>query len=426
MKKTLAYFLFFCPVLANAAAPQLRKARLGVASNEIYVEFELKDAPTDCAVGFPASGACPPLPAVPWTVVVYDSSLRPSVFDVASSAVIHPPLAATGSVSLTLNQNLPIDFKRIDVTFNQPNYPHASIEAKPTLTEPPVAGPSPAKPKTPSIFPAKTKDEANVYLSGTFSPASGSTPDYSTDSKVNLRVHKFDKTGAWALALAATVQTDNKGSADPDGFTWGVPIQYQSSSLGKWPSSQWSVAGMELDKRGMAVNFISAPSVTRGFYHDFFGTDKKRPGLPMVKTSVGLDLTAGVEFGANLRQDFVIKNKPGEQEGVIFRGVPSASAYLDIPNALHIKGLTLSSSYIARIPTTDELFLETRNTKTPIPLMSSQTRNWVQNTLQFNITDFVAIQIKHQYGTVPPAFSLVQNSGSIGLVYAFTKNPPKK
>jgi hypothetical protein len=45
--------------------------------------------------------------------------------------------------------------------------------------------------------------------------------------------------------------------------------------------------------------------------------------------------------------------------------------------------------------------------------------------LQFNITDFVAIQIKHQYGTLPPAFSFVQNSGSIGLVYAFKKVPPK-
>jgi hypothetical protein len=450
MKKALACFLFLFPVLANAAAPKLRSAGMGGPSNEIYVEFELKDAPKDCAVEFPAPATCPAVSEAPWTVVVYDSVLHPSVFEVVSSVIANPPFGASGSVTLTLKQNVPSDFKRIDVTFNQPDYSHVSIDPKQAVTAPPVAANAPAptgttpavepasKPKKSSIEAAKTKDESNVYLSGTFSPAVGSSPDYSTDSKVNWPVYYFDKPQSWALALAAIVQTDSKGSADPDGFSWGVPIQYVSSSqrekekgnlaatLWNWPSSnQWSVVGMELDKRGKALNFVSAPSITRGFYHDFYGLDKKRPGLKAVKTSVGLDLTAGVEFGGNLRQDFPIKNRPGEQEGAIFRGVPSATADLVIPNVLHLSKITLSSSYTARIPTTDELFLETRNTKNPIPLMSSQTRHWVQNSLQFNITDFVAIQIKHQYGTLPPAFSFVQNSGSIGLVYAFKKVPPK-
>ena len=443
MKKGVACFLLLFPVLANAASPKLHSAGMGGPANEIYVEFELKGVPVDCAVEFPAPATCPPVPAAPWTIVVYDSSLHPSVFEVVKSVITGTHFAGSGAVTLTLKQGVPRDYKRIDVTFNQPDYSHVSIEAKPTGTAPPVeanapvpAGTTPAAapaaaPKKSSIEAAKTKDEANVYLSGTFSPASGSSPDYSTDSKVNWPAYYFDKTQSWALALAATVQTDNKGSADPDGFTWGVPIQHVYSrlrepvTLWNWPNSaQRSEVGMELDKMGKAVNFISAPSITRGFYHDFKGPDKKRPGLEAVKTSVAIDFTAGVEFGSNLRQDFPIKNRPGEQEGAIFRGVPSATAYLDIPNVLHLSKITLSSSYTARIPTTDELFLETRNTKNPIPLMSSQTRHWVQNTLQFNITELVAIQIKHQYGTLPPAFSFVQNSGSIGLVYAFKKKSP--
>jgi len=425
MRNVVACFLLLIPMLANAAVPKLHSAGMGGPPNEIYVVFELKATPLDCAVEFPAPATCPIVSAAPWTVVVYDSSLHPSVFEVASSAISNPPLGANGLVTLTLSQNVPPDFKRIDVTFNRPDYSHVSIEAKAAVTGPvpaPAESAPAATPKKPSIEAAKTKDESNVYLSGTFSPAVGSSPDYSTDSKVNWPVHYFDKTQSWALALAASVQTDSKGSSDPDGFSWGIPIQHVFT---RPASAQWSFGGMELDKRGKAINFVSAPSITRAFNHDFYGPDKKRKGLVAVKASVGLDLTAGVEFGSNLRQNFTIKNKPGEGEGMIFRGVPSATAYLDIPNVLYLSKITLSSSYTARIPTTDELFLETRNTKNPIPLMSSQTRHWVQNSLQFNITDFVAIQIKHQYGTLPPAFSFVQNSGSIGLVYAFKKVPPK-
>jgi hypothetical protein len=416
MKRLLGCVIIFSSVLANAAAPKLHSARLGGPPNVIYVEFDTKAVPVDCSVEYPAPANCPSAHAVPWTVVVYDSSLHPSVFEIVSSAITSPPLGANGLVTLTLSQNVPVDFRRIDVTFNQPDYPHASIDPKEPASAPAAKG------HKPSITAAKSKDDANVYLSGTLSPAVGSTPDYSTDSKVNWPVKYFGEHQSSVVSLAATVQTDNKGSADPDAFFWGIPIQH----VFRWPgSAQWSVGGMELDKRAKAVNFVSAPSITRSFYHDFYGLDKKRKGLKTVITSVGLDLTAGVEFGSNLRQQFTIVNKPGEQEGAFFRGVPSAAAYLIIPNVLHLSKISVTSSYTARIPTTDELFLETRNTKSPIPLMSSQTRHWIQNCLQFNITELVSIQIKHQYGSLPPAFSFVQNSGSIGLVYAFKKAQPE-
>jgi hypothetical protein len=165
--------------------------------------------------------------------------------------------------------------------------------------------------------------------------------------------------------------------------------------------------------------------VSKSLEHVFFRTDKKYDDVKAVAVTMGLDLTAGVEFGTNLRDKFVAANKPGQTEGAFFRGVPSATAYLIIPQVLRLKKITLTSSYTARIPTTDELFLETRNTKTPIPLLTSQTRNWVQNSLQFNLTDYVGIQIKHQYGSIPPAFSFVQNSGSIGLVFSLTQSKNK-
>jgi hypothetical protein len=223
------------------------------------------------------------------------------------------------------------------------------------------------------------------------------------------------------VSVAATVQTDSKGTADPDAFYWGIPVQHVFKQS---YSAQWSIVGMELDKRVKAINFVSAPSITRSLDHVFFRSDKKNPAVQAVAASVGLDLTIGAEFGGHLRTDFTIASKPSHEDGEFFRGVPSATAYLIIPQVLRLTKISLTSSYTARIPTSDELFLETRNTKTPIPLLTRQARNWVQNSVQFNLTDYVAIQIKHQYGSEPPAFSFVQNSGSIGLVFSLKQSNP--
>jgi hypothetical protein len=421
MKRLLSFALLMFPLVAHAGGPKLHAASIAKVRTQIYVQFETPVALTDCDVQF----AVPKLnlktgatrsecaaPAVQWTVEIYDASGNPVRVAVVSAIDPLGDFPANGLVTLMLDSAVPDSATRVDVTFNKQNRPHISIEPK--------------GPAGKTVFaPAKTKDDATVYLSGTFSAAVGSTPEYATDSKVNQPLKYFGKNQSSSISAAAMVQTDSKGTADPDGFYWGIPVQH----IFERPISvQWSVVGMELDKRGNAVNFVSAPSVTWSLDHAFFRADQKHLGVQTVAASVGLGLTAGVEFGTNLRDNFVAANKPGQTEGAFFRGVPSATAYLIIPQVLHLNKITLSSSYTARIPTTDELFLETRNTKTPIPMLTSQTRNWIQNNLQFNFTEYFGIQIKHQYGSIPPAFSFVQNSGSIGLVFSFkrTNTPPQE
>jgi hypothetical protein len=97
--------------------------------------------------------------------------------------------------------------------------------------------------------------------------------------------------------------------------------------------------------------------------------------------------------------------------------MPGASVYLVIPHVWRFKKINLSSNYTARIPTTDELFLETRHQKTPLPMLTSNTRHYLQNDLQFMATDYFGFEIKQQYGSLPPAFSFVDNRVSIGLVF---------
>ncbi len=391
---------FWVSGVSAATPPKIHTAKLAPDTAHIWVQFETPTSLTDCDVTYPTASKCAaPLSGGPWSVVMYDKSGAAHSIGMNSSHVISN-LASDGLVQLDLAQAVGADFSRIDITFTKGNLPYFSI-------------PKGTPPTTKWVSPAKTKDDSNVYISGTFAPASGSSPTYTIDSKASYILHSFAN-GAYTISATGDVNTDKKKTADPDSYHWAIPVQYVSTANF---TAQFPSIGMELDKKGNAINVVSAPNITRGFGHVFTTKDVKNPGTDKVTASVGLELTGGIEFGSNIRNDYAVANKTVGGQGWFMRGVPAASTYLIIPNIFRLNRISLTSSYTARIPTTDEVFIETRHTTKPIPELTSKTRNFVQNTLNFMITEYVGIQIKHQYGSLPPAFNFVQNSGSIGLVF---------
>src|SRR3989442_5222136 len=88
-----------------------------------------------------------------------------------------------------------------------------------------------------------------------------------------------------------------------------------------------------------------------------------------------------------------------------------------MPHALWLKSINLTAAYTARIPTTDEIFLETRlGTKFPVPMLTSNTRHYLLDDLQFMFTDFAGFEIKHQYGSLPPTFTCANHKVLIDVV----------
>jgi hypothetical protein len=402
--------LWTCLLPANAADLKIHTAKPGSDGAQLWVQFETPVALTDCDVEYATKApkktpvqCTVTLTAAPWDVVVYDKKGDSSTVLVTSSSDLIGNLPANGLVRLDLANAVPADFSRIDVTFTNTKgkLAHFSVEKG-------------TPPTTKWVSPAKTKDDSNVYISGTFAPADGSSPSYTIDSKGSYILHSFEN-GTYAVSATGDVNTDKKPTADPDSFHWAIPVQYVSKSNF---TAQLPTLGMELDKKGNAINLVSAPSFTRAFGHVFTGPDAKNPETKKVAAAIGLELTGGLEFGSNLKNDFAVANKTLGGQGWFLRGVPSASVYLIVPKVWRLNKISLTSSYTARIPTTDEVFIETRHTAKPVPELTSNTRNYIQNTLTFMLTDYVGIQIKHQYGSLPPAFSFVQNSGSIGLVFA--------
>jgi hypothetical protein len=391
--------VFFC-VCAYADAIKLHSVDPASTPDQLYVQFETPVALNDADIQFSASpGNCAPM----WDVVVTDStgsSSKPCV-----TAALNPVghLSSLGLVTLTINPALPANFSRVDVTFRKGENPHVSFNAS-------------KKPKKLLVSPAKSRDDADVYISGSVAPAVGSGPTYSIDSNGKYIIRSLGQTGATTLSAVGDIKTDNRPTADPDSFHWGIPIQHVSAN---WYAYQWSTIGMDFDKKAQAMNLVSAPNFTFILNHDFKKPDPKINGVDDIVASIGLNLTVGAEFGDNLRNDFAVVNKNDKGETPFFRGVPAISAGLVIPQILHLNKISVTSNYTARILTRDELFLETRNTKDPIPKLTSGTRNYLENNIQFMFTEYAGFQIKHKFGTLPPAFKFVNHSVSIGLVFQF-------
>jgi hypothetical protein len=331
------------------------------------------------------------LPSAPWSVVIITSAgsaINVSVLT-AKDEIGH--FQEYGLVTLTLQHAIAKDqTSQVNVTFTKGNNPHFLIAAS-------------TEPTQNWISPGKTKDDSDVYISGIVAPAVGAGPTYTIDSKGQNTLYSFGRSGASTISVSGDVKTDNRKTADPDSFHWGLPFQHVSA---RGIIENWSLIGMELDKRANAINLVSAPVITGVVGYTFAKSDPKRPGVPSVAASVGASFTAGVEFGDNLRNDYAVVNKTNRGEGDFFRGVPAAAVHLIVPEVFHLNKIAPSSSYTARIPTTDELFLETRHTADPVPLLTSQTLHYLENNIQFMASEYVGFQIKHQYGSLPAAFTL--------------------
>ncbi len=71
-----------------------------------------------------------------------------------------------------------------------------------------------------------------------------------------------------------------------------------------------------------------------------------------------------------------------------------------------------------RLLARDELFLETRgHTDDPVPFFNRLARHYVENNIAFMLTDFTGITVKHQYGSLPPAYKFMDHRVSVELTF---------
>jgi hypothetical protein len=277
---------------------------------------------------------------------------------------------------------------------------------------------------------ASSKQNAAIYFSGLYSPAIGSPPQYSIDAFVNPQFHLSRENPCNpSLGFNAQVKTNQRPTVDPDSyiispsysmFIFGCGASSAARFSGRAVLFSWNILGPEFEAKGKDLNLVSSPMLS-----DFFrlwpfpskATTTKEP------FTAYLSPTIGVEFGTNIENGL----QPNGS-GTIFRGVAGAdlSARYLPPKSFFFKKLLLSASYRARVPVFSEINTDTvmvpGSSKTNDTFsLSSATRNHVTSELDFMFTDAWGITLKDEYGRIPPAFRLVDNSASIGLVFMFSQ-----
>ena len=289
----------------------------------------------------------------------------------------------------------------------------------------------PAIKQNPDRFVAATsKQSAALYFSGLYSPAIGSPPQYSIDAVVNPQFHLTSENPCNPrLGFNAQAKTDKRPTVDPDSYT--VSPSFSSFVLGCGANAAslfsgrsvlltWNILGPEFEAKGKDLNLVSAPMLT-----DFFRLWPlpSTPTTTKERFTAYLSPTAGLEFGTNLKNGV-----DASGSGTILRAVAGAdfSARYLLPQGYGVKKILLTSSYWARIPAFSEI-----STNTMVPAgstkpkdifsLSTSIRNHVQNELDFMFTDAWGITIKHEYGRIPPAFRLVDNTTGAGLVFMFSQ-----
>jgi hypothetical protein len=271
------------------------------------------------------------------------------------------------------------------------------------------------KPAQPGGKPSK--DTADIYLSGSYSPGIHSGPQYSIDTSVGVLFPIAPRSeanyGSWGFLAA--VKSDKRPTADPDSYRFFGVWQRVLNKEPHWPLEgvlfTWLAGGAEFDRKANNINFISSPLL------DF---PVRLRGEIHAKTDIVPVLTP--EIGMEIGDNFTNAVRPNGQ-GFIARGVAGATFSMDFkPSLTLFQNIHLASSYKLRLPAEPEVFTLTRTNSAgktvDVPSLSSQPRHYVKNEISFGLWKPLSFSVTHEYGAIPPAFRLVDHKVTIGFTFA--------
>jgi hypothetical protein len=285
-----------------------------------------------------------------------------------------------------------------------------------------LVGSDPAVPETKyQKAPPKSNDKpsksSDIYLSGTYSPGIHSAPQYTIDSAVGLlfpiKPSSTTNYGSWGFL--GTVKSDKRRTADPDSYRFYGVYQKVLNKKPHWPLEgvlfTWLAGGLESDSKANNLNFISSPLLDFPIRLRGRITSKKQL-VPVLTPEIG------VELGNNFTNAVTSTGT-----GFIARGVLGASLSTDYKPALPLfQNIHVGSSYKVRLPAQPEVYTLTvtnaSGKQVDAPFFSTQARHYIKNEIDFGLWKPLSFTVTHEYGTLPPAFRLVDNKVTVGFTVA--------
>lgn len=252
------------------------------------------------------------------------------------------------------------------------------------------------------------KGEDNVNVSGTLLAGYSARPLYSIDATIELPLCPTEN---YDFNIGGAVKSAERRSLDLDSFS--AYLSFKPKSATRYGNSttwyrSWDIrGGEEFSRKDQFENIVFAPKFVTG-YADFKVNSQGR-----FRFSGGFELTGSVEVGHNRRTKSVRAGYGG-----IGRIAPAVVVYFRKPLGSPGRSLVLTSTYNPRILLSPEPFADNRiwvAAETPFKSFASGTRHYWLNQIDIDLTDLAALVVKSEFGSLPPAFNIIDFRFTTGL-----------
>ena len=328
------------------------------------------------------------------------------------------PVRITGRFLLDLPvSSVPAGWTQMLVRFSSPSGPILAVrDARQGFLSGPTA---PARPLFGPYVEADAKEESDIYLSGIYSPRINSDPLYTIDVSAGyMRYVTKSKPFRGRWGGVASVKTDERKTLDADSYYAGLAYQAYLRERPLWKLQgiifHWNALGTEFNRNGgenelgetvegRTYGVVSAPTL------EFPLVLLPRPNTSD-KTILTLRHVVGYELGSNLSNALTDAGS-----GLLSRGLLGTDLKLTAkPGWPGLHKLTLSSSYRVRLLGRPELFTITRKSAVTDKdfddfSTGTQPRHSVESGLAWFLFPGVGFSVKHEYGSLPPLFRLVEH-----------------
>lgn len=263
---------------------------------------------------------------------------------------------------------------------------------------------------------AKSKDDADLYFSGSYLAGFGTKPLYSIDAKLNWVPEMRESGYFFGVESAILVNSGvtapvDRTRIDPDSVSAALSLQH---GLGDFAFDINPVRG-EFSRKFPASDIITAGTL-------------RWVTTPLVvkRTAFVFYPLAGYEVGSNLNKPALLFKEPVNLSGynTIARGIVGAHTALlffkksPAPDSPY--RFSIQADYTARVLFAPEPFVTSgyiEGVRQDLTSVRSNTRHYLETGVVYNLNDLLALEIKYRYGSLPPLFEFVNHQVTVGIAF---------
>jgi len=279
-----------------------------------------------------------------------------------------------------------------------------------------------------NLKPAKSKDDADIYVLGALIAGPATKPIWMLDAKGSIGwptgqlYHWFGIGGTFQINPGAKPPADTS-DVNPDSITFFAQMDRlrQHSFLGG------VIYGYQAIIRPVGAEYASETpnaNITTTSQLTLFSK-------PLLHNSLVVDPLVGYEFGRNLEKPDKLLGRPVDLRDynaiarLLFGGSARYYVFQSKVTPTEVYRVVLSASWQARALGPDEPFVRSgyapdasgKITRQKLLVMNDDVRHFVEAGLSWNASPLVGFDVKYKRGSLPPLFQFVDPQITVGVTF---------